>query len=550
MSDYKFIAGDKKWWRQAVVYQIYPRSFADLNGDGIGDLAGMIDRVPYLKSLSIDAVWLSPFYPSELADGGYDVADYRNVDPRIGTLEEFDKLIEELHKNEIRVFVDIVPNHSSDQHEWFQAALKAGRGSPERDRYIFHDGLGENGDIRPSELISHFGPTGWTRVTEPDGMPGQWYLHLFAPEQPDFNWDNQEVRDDFIKTLRFWSDRGVDGFRIDVAHALTKDFSEGLPARDTMDIDPKKPDGSDPLFDRDEVHEIYRQWRKVFNEYDPPRVAVAEASAPAHRLGAYASEETLGQAFNFDLLHADWNTKRFKHLISNSMKRADKSGSSNTWVLSNHDVVRHPTRYGLPDKTDLVKWYISEGKSVSLDAKQGIDRARASTMLILALPGSTYLYQGEELGLFEVADTPREAMQDPQWFRNPGKARSRDGCRIPLPWSTTGSSFGFGPGGSHLPMPADFGKYSVEANEADANSVLNLYRTAIAMRKGLQCAEEIKFIFNWNRSVLHFARPNGWQSFTNFGKSPVKLPKGKVLLSSQPLVGSQVPGETTVWLQA
>jgi alpha-glucosidase len=317
-----------------------------------------------------------------------------------------------------------------------------------------------------------------------------------------------------------------------------------------MDIDPNKPDGSDPLFDRDEVHEIYRQWRKVFNEYDPPRVAVAEASAPAHRLGAYASEETLGQAFNFDLLHADWNTKRFKHLISNSMKRADKSGSSNTWVLSNHDVVRHPTRYGLPDKTDLVKWYISEGKSAPLDAKQGIDRARASTMLILALPGSTYLYQGEEIGLFEVADTPREAMQDPQWFRNPGKARSRDGCRIPLPWTTTGSSFGFGPGGSHLPMPADFGKYSVEANETDANSVLNLYRAAIAMRKGLQCAEEIKFIFNWNRSVLHFARPNGWQSFTNFGKSPVKLPKGKVLLSSRPLIGSQVPGETTVWLQA
>jgi alpha-glucosidase len=315
-------------------------------------------------------------------------------------------------------------------------------------------------------------------------------------------------------------------------------------------MDPKIADGTDPLFDRDEVHEIYREWRKVFNEYDPPRVAVAEASAPAHRLGAYASEETLGQAFNFDLLHADWNSKRFKTLISKSMQRAKSSGSTNTWVLSNHDVVRHPTRYGLPDKTDLVKWYISAGESAPLNFKQGIDRARASTMLILALPGSTYIYQGEELGLFEVADTPRESMQDPQWFRNPGKSRSRDGCRIPLPWTISGSSFGFGPGGSHLPQPNNFGDYSVEVNEGDADSVLNLYRSAIALRKVMQSTEEIKFIHNWNRSVLHFARPNGWQSFTNFGKKSVKLPRGKVILSSQPLINNQVPGETTVWSQA
>ena len=485
------LSKDANWWRQAAVYQIYPRSFKDSNGDGIGDIKGITSQVPYLKSLSLDAVWLSPFYPSALADGGYDVDDYRNVDPKLGTLEDFDEMLTTLHDAGIRVFVDIVPNHSSNLHQWFIDALKSEPGSPERARYIFRDGKGKDGELPPTDWPSHFAPSALTRIKEKDGKPGQWYCHLFAPEQPDFNWDNPEVEADFIKTLRFWADRGVDGFRVDVAHAMKKDLSEPLRSQPTLGYENPRLDGKGVFFDRTELFEVYKEWRKVFNEYDPPRVAVAEASAPAHRLGAYASEETLGQAFNFDLLHADWNTKRFKHLISNSMKRADKSGSSNTWVLSNHDVVRHPTRYGLPDKTDLVKWYISEGKSAPLDAKQGIDRARASTMLILALPGSTYLYQGEEIGLFEVADTPREAMQDPQWFRNPGKARSRDGCRIPLPWTTTGSSFGFGPGGSHLPMPADFGKYSVEANETDANSVLNLYRAAIAMRKGLQCAEEI-----------------------------------------------------------
>ncbi|MFM2031040.1 MAG: hypothetical protein RI927_660, partial [Actinomycetota bacterium] len=250
MAEHTFLKGDKNWWRQAVIYQIYPRSFADGNGDGIGDLKGIISRVPYLKSLGIDAVWMSPFYPSQLADGGYDVDDYRNIDPRIGTLAEFDQLVEELHKNGIRLIADLVPNHSGDQHEWFQAALKAAPGSPERDRYIFRDGLGENGEIRPSELASHFGPTAWTRITEPDGTPGQWYMHLFAKEQPDWNWDNQEVRDDFIKTLRFWSDRGVDGYRVDVAHALVKDLKNGhLPARQSFDVKVMKDDGTDDLFD-------------------------------------------------------------------------------------------------------------------------------------------------------------------------------------------------------------------------------------------------------------------------------------------------------------
>jgi len=315
MSKNTFLPGKKDWWRQAVVYQIYPRSFADNNGDGIGDLKGIISKVSYLQELGIDAVWLSPFYPSELADGGYDVADYRDVDPKIGSLADFDEMIDALHEAGIRVFVDIVPNHSSDQHEWFQAALKAPKGSPERDRYIFRDGLGENGEIRPSELVSHFGPTAWTRITEPDGTPGQWYMHLFAKEQPDFNWDNPEVRDDFLKTLKFWSDRGVDGYRVDVAHALVKDLSDPLPTRESYDVSVIAPNGTDRLFDRDEVHEIYKTWRQLFNTYDPPRVAVAEAWVEASRRPAYASPNGLGQAFNFDLLAARWDRRAFNDII-------------------------------------------------------------------------------------------------------------------------------------------------------------------------------------------------------------------------------------------
>jgi len=244
------LAGDAHWWRNAVVYQIYPRSFADANGDGIGDLAGIISRVDYLANLGIDAVWMSPFYPSALADGGYDVDDYMDIDPRIGTLDQFDELVQRLHEKSIRVFVDVVPNHSSDRHEWFKQALAAAPGSPERERYIFRDGRGENGELPPSDLASHFGPEGWTRV--PDG---QWYMHLFTKEQPDFNWDNPQVEEYFLKTLRFWSDRGVDGFRIDVAHALKKNLSP-LPDRDSYALSVMKDDGTDPLFDRDEVHEV------------------------------------------------------------------------------------------------------------------------------------------------------------------------------------------------------------------------------------------------------------------------------------------------------
>ena len=549
MSENTFLRGPKDWWRQAVVYQIYPRSFADNNGDGIGDLKGITAKVGYLQELGIDAVWLSPFYPSELADGGYDVADYRDVDPKIGTLAEFDAMIDALHSAGIRAFVDIVPNHSSDQHEWFKAALKAPKGSPERDRYIFRDGLGENGEIRPSELASHFGPTAWTRITEPDGTPGQWYMHLFAKEQPDFNWDNPEVRDDFLKTLKFWSDRGVDGFRVDVAHALVKDLSDPLPTRDSFDVSAIAPNGTDKLFDRDEVHEIYATWRQLFNTYDPPRVAVAEAWVEASRRPAYASEKGLGQAFNFDLLAARWDKRVFNDIIDYNVKEAARSGSSSTWVFSNHDVVRHATRFGLPEGYDWARWYQSGGTDPMPNLELGLARAKAATLLILALPGSTYIYQGEELGLPEHAAIAHDQMQDPQWFRNPGKAGSRDGCRVPLPWSATGSSFGFGPGGSHLPQPAWFADYAADAQEGKLGSTLTFYREALKLRKKLIKDESFRWVHHFNHNVMHFRRQGSWDSITNFGDTPVRLPKGEVLISSAPVVAGHLPANATAWVR-
>jgi alpha-glucosidase len=551
MGEYTFLKGDKNWWRQAVIYQIYPRSFADGNGDGIGDLKGIISRVPYLKSLGIDAVWMSPFYPSALADGGYDVDDYRNVDPRIGNLDEFDQLVSELHKNGMRLIADLVPNHSGDNHVWFQAALKAKPGSPERDRYIFRDGKGENGEIRPSELASHFGPTAWTRITEQDGTPGQWYMHLFAKEQPDWNWDNQEVRDDFIKTLRFWSDRGVDGYRVDVAHALIKNLKDGhLPERQSYDVSVMKDDGSDDLFDRDEVHEVYASWRNVFNEYDPPRMAVAEAMVHANRRPAYASTKGLGQSFNFDMLGAGWNPTKVRVIAEQSLKASKETGSSTTWVLSNHDVIRHATRFALPKVDNFFTWYKDNRFNPGLDKALGLDRARAMIMLLLALPGSTYIYQGEELGLQEALEIPAEQMQDPQFFRNPDLGISRDGCRVPLPWNKAGSSFGFGNGGAHLPQPAWYGSVSVETQDGVKGSTLELYRELINLRKSLQTAEDLTWVKHWlSPKLMHFKRPNGWQSITNFGSKPAKLPAGKVLATSKPLVDGKLPANATAWIK-
>ena len=545
------LASDPNWWRQAAVYQIYPRSFADANGDGIGDLPGITSRIPYLAELGVDAVWLSPFYPSALADGGYDVDDYRGVDPKLGTLADFDAMVAALHASGIRLIIDIVPNHSSNRHRWFQEALASPKGSAARDRYLFHDGGGPDGTEPPSDWQSMFGGSAWEPVGD-----GQFYLHLFAPEQPDLNWANREVRDDFLTTLRFWADRGVDGFRVDVAHALAKDLT--YPLRSHAELEEMKlvTDGSHPLWDREELDEIYAEWRAVFDEYDPPRIAVAEAWVEPSRRYRYALPTSLGQAFNFDLLRANFDADEFRAIVDHNIQSVAVTGSSNTWVFSNHDVVRHATRYGLADdpgqEGDVGKrWLLHGGPASELDAPLGLRRARAATLLMLALPGSAYLYQGEELGLPEVADIPDAERQDPTFFRSPGVDVGRDGCRVPLPWTTAGSSFGFGADGAHLPQPSWFGAFSVEAEGADPDSTLHLHRRALALRHELQGAEEL----TWRRhpsdpdDVLWFERPGGWQSITNFGASPVDLPEGEVLVTSAPLEGGRLPSATTAWLR-
>ncbi|MFT4213730.1 MAG: glycoside hydrolase family 13 protein [Microbacterium sp.] len=539
---------DAPWWRQAAVYQIYPRSFADANGDGIGDIPGILSRVDYLAGLGIEAVWLSPFYPSALADGGYDVDDYRDVDPRLGTLEDFDRMVAALHERGIKVVIDIVPNHTSDRHVWFQEALAAGRGSAARERYIFREGKGPDGSEPPTDWPAAFGGSAWERVED-----GQWYLHTFAIEQPDLNWDLREVRDEFLTTLRFWSDRGVDGFRIDVAHLLVKDLTEPLPSTDELKALPQ--DGTHPLVDRDEVHEIYAEWRALFDSYDPPRTAVAEAWVDPSRIHLYASPESLGQAFNFDLLEADFDAAQFRSIITANLALVAESGSSSTWVLSNHDVVRHATRYGLTSQPESEiptrhggHWLSAGGDEAFLDRAKGVRRALAATTFIMGLPGSTYLYQGEELSLHEVADIPAEHRQDPTFFRTHGFVVGRDGCRVPLPWTASGPSFGFGAAGAHLPQPEWFAGHAVEVEEADAASTLHLYRRALGLRRRLQADESLEWVETGRDDVLRFRRPNGWEVVTNFGSEPYDLGDARVVLASTPATAGSVPAETTVWI--
>jgi alpha-glucosidase len=561
-----------EWWRSAVIYQIYPRSFADATGDGMGDLAGIMKRLPSLAALGVDAVWLSPFYTSPQNDAGYDVADYCNVDPRFGTLADFDALEKEAHQLGLKLIVDLVPNHSSDQHIWFQEALAAPEGSPERARYLFRDGKGPNGDQEPNNWQSVFGGPAWTRITRPDGTPGQWYLHLFDTSQPDFDWQNPWVREQFLDILRFWLDRGVDGFRVDVAHGLIKEA--GLPdytppvdggsmggtgkpvphsehghGHPGAEATPEEP--TPPYWAQDGVHEIYRSWRTLLDSYPGERVLVAEAWVePLEKLARWVRPDEMNQAFNFAYLSTRWLADDIRTCIDESLHAFTGVGAPSTWVLSNHDVIRHATRLALTEE-------IPQGAGIGPDSAAkpipalGLRRARAATSLMLGLPGSAYLYQGEELGLPEDVTLPDSARQDPTWFRTNHERYGRDGCRVPIPWEAGKPSYGFGPtAASWLPQPADWAPFARDSQQGVAGSTLELYRQALALRAehglGLGGLEWLK---GYDDEVIAY-RNGPVIVIANLGTANVALPSGAVLLASVDVSNGILPSDSTAWIAA
>jgi alpha-glucosidase len=533
------------WWRTAVIYQIYPRSFADGDGDGDGDLPGITGRLGHLAALGVDALWLSPFYPSPQRDGGYDVADYRDVDPRYGTLADFDALCARAHALGIRVITDLVPNHCSSDHPAFRAALAAGPGSAERDLFVFRDGRGPDGSLPPNDWTSMFEGPAWTRVTEGDGRPGQWYLHLFDSSQPDWNWDNPAVAEDFETTLRFWLDRGVDGFRVDVCDALIK--APGLPDWPHATHGVIEPvDGvMPPMWDQEGNHTGFRSWRRLLDGYEGSRILCAEAWLPPGRAARIVRPDEMHQAFNFQYLEQPWRADGIRRVVVESLAANDAVGAPTTWVLSNHDVMRHASRFGYEGPVALESG-VGPGDPQP-DRPLGLRRARAATALMLALPGSAYLYQGEELGLPEVTTLPDHARQDPVWERSGHRVRGRDGCRVPLPWTPSGPSFGFSTASrTWLPQPADFGAYAVALQEDRPDSTLALYRRLLALRRE----------FGLGRGTLHWTdSPDDVLSFSrgrvdvvaNLSPRPFPLPPGaRVLVSSGPIT-DEVPPDTTVW---
>lgn len=537
------------WWRHAAIYQIYVRSFADGNGDGVGDLAGVRGRLPHLRELGVDALWFTPWNTSPMADGGYDVADYRDIDPLFGTLAEAEALIEEAHGHGLRVLVDLVPNHCSDQHVWFQEALAAGPGSATRERFWFVPGKGEDGGEPPNDWHSYFGGPAWTRVTEADGTPGPWYLHMFAPQQPDLNWEHPEVRAEFEDILHFWLRRGVDGFRIDVAHGLAK--KPGLP-----DVG-SAPDPTDlPYQDCDDVHDIYRSWRKILDGYDGDRAFVGEVWLPtAEQFARYLRPDELHSAFNFEFLCSAWDAATLRGVVDSTLAAHRPVGAPPTWVLSNHDTIRHVTRYGREDTSfDMGDKRLADPS----DPVLGRRRARAAALLTMALPGGVYVYQGDELGLPEVRDLPDHLLQDPTFIRSGGRDRGRDGCRIPLPWENGTPSLGFSPDGATappwLPQPAGWAALTAEAQHGDPASFLTLYRTALALRRSrLTVLPETLTWVEAGPGTLCFDRPGGFRCLVNTGATEVPLPAGAtVLLTSTPPgtpPGSgTVPPDTCVWL--
>ena len=538
-----------KWWRTAVIYQIYPRSFADGNGDGIGDLVGTTARLESLRSLGIDAIWFSPFFKSPQKDAGYDVADYKTIDPLFGTNEEFYDLLAKAHSLGLRIIVDIVPNHSSDQHELFQAALRAAPGSPEREIYIFRDGNGANGELPPNNWESVFGGNAWTRTTNPDGTPGQWYLHIFDSSQPDFNWENPKVTELFEDILSFWLDKGVDGFRIDVAHGLVKEV--GLPdvkigATHVVD------ETEHPFWGQEGVHDIIRGWRKLLNRYEDRAMCAEAWVLPLSRMAKWVREDEYHQTFNFGYLETPWDRNALEKVVAESLREFGKVGAPSTWVLSNHDTIRHTSKYGVPSIP-------LHGQGIGPNSEQpdeamGLRKARAASAFMLGLPGGAYIYQGEELGLPEHTMLEGKYRQDPTWFRTNGEKVGRDGCRVPLPWEANGGpSFGFNTTGkSWLPAPDSFKRYARDSQEGVPGSTLELYKRLIKERKEFALGSgEFRFAPEYSSdSTLGYIN-NGVLVISNFGPDSVNVPAGKLLVTTQHdlTVEGVLEHDQTAWIK-
>jgi alpha-glucosidase len=535
-------APDAPWWRHAVIYQVYVRSFADGDGDGTGDLAGVRAHLPYLRDLGVDALWFTPWYRSPMADGGYDVADYRQIDPTFGDLGQAEQLIDEALALGIRTIVDVVPNHVSDAHPWFQAALATEPGSPERSRFWFHPGRGDDGSEIPTHWVSSFGGPTWTRTTRPDGTPGEWYLHLFTPEQPDLNWEHPDVRAEHEAVLRFWLDRGVAGIRIDSAALLVKD-----PALPELPAAPEP--GGHPHVDRDELHQIYRSWRAIADGYTPPRVLVGEVwLEDAERFALYLRPDEMHTAFNFDFMARPWDAKELRQSIETTLDAHRSVGAPPTWVLSNHDVTRPVTRYGREESGFA---FAAKRFGTPTDGALGRRRARAAALLTAALPGCLYLYQGDELGLPEVEDLPRDLIQDPMHRRSGGVDPGRDGCRVPMPWRGDHPPFGFSPDGvaPWLPQPESWAGLTVDRQLGDPTSTLSLHREALRIRR--RTSDLGSAPLRWldrGADVLAFARGQV-ACVVNLGPQPVPLPEHTaVLLASAPLLDGRLGTDDAVWL--
>ncbi len=531
------------WWRNAVIYQVYVRSFADSNGDGTGDINGIRSKLPYLAELGVTGLWVNPWYASPLRDGGYDVADYRDIEPSYGTLDDAKAMIAEAHDLGLRVLVDLVPNHTSSDHAWFQEAINAPVGDPSRSRYLIRDGRGPDGNEPPTNWKSIFGGSAWDQLDD-----GQWYLHLFDTTQPDLDWTNTEVQEEFKDIFRFWLEIGADGFRVDVAHGLAKDmdFPDEEISGELLQ-NAKTP--NHPYWDRDDVHQYIRQWRAVLEEYDD-RMMVAEAWVAPDRQPLYIRPDEYHQSFAFDFLESNWDKEELRGNIEAAIDSAGSVDNVPTWTLSNHDVVRHATRYGLPLGTNWRTWLL-DGPHDILDADLGNRRARAAIMFMLALPGCVYLYQGEELGLPEVYDLPLEILDDPVWVMSGNTAKGRDGCRVPIPWSTSGPSFGFGEREGWLPQPDFFGALSAEAQAGVGGSMLEHYRSALALRSThIPDSGDIDWADGPTTDTLTFSRPGGLTCWINFGSDDVELPEdAEILLASEPSFNRVLGTDGAVWFR-